>query len=227
MYKRNLSYIALLVAFVITLLFFIVEDITSNHILSYSFVMLGIVGLWISGIKVEDHRNDYPWVIVIPDMIFRYGIWSLIILLLNIVAEGLFDIHIGFLWLTLAYLILLTIYAVRIISLSSGVEYIRKIDNQVKRKVSFVSRMVSEIDIIMNEFKTEEYRSELKRIREKLRYSDPISDDSLNDLEREIESSIRNLKTSLASKHKENIHDSIARIIRLVEERNTRCFTLK
>lgn len=189
--------------------------------------MLGIVGLWISGIKVEDHRNDYPWVIVIPDMIFRYGIWSLIILLLNIVAEGLFDIHIGFLWLTLAYLILLTIYAVRIISLSSGVEYIRKIDNQVKRKVSFVSRMVSEIDIIMNEFKTEEYRSELKRIREKLRYSDPISDDSLNDLEREIESSIRNLKTSLASKHKENIHDSIARIIRLVEERNTRCFTLK
>ena len=66
-----------------------------------------------------------------------------------------------------------------------------------------------------------ETKTSLTKLAERIRYSDPLSDDSLDELEGIISSKIHELKTSTAR------GDLISEIGILLSERNAKCKALK
>lgn len=87
---------------------------------------------------------------------------------------------------------------------------------KVQTKVSFIKRMQSDLEILASEEENPETKKALSRLAEDIRYSDPMSDDSLLTLEAEIEDKISKLK-GLSVKT-----DSIEKIKSLVAERNSK-----
>lgn len=227
MHKRKLTYIALLVAFLMSFIFFLVDPITSNHILSYIFVMVGLVGLWISGLLVERHKESYPWGLALPTMILKYSLWALGLFAVNVLAEQALDFHIGLIWLFFAYMLLLVFYAVRIIMLSGGIHYIDKQNIDTQAKVSIIKHMTVEVGLLAREAESTKIKAGLQSIQEKLKYSDPMSHDSLQPLEKEMEGSIVLIQEAMLAKTDEKVLDLLKTLESRIIERNKRCLLLK
>ncbi len=88
-------------------------------------------------------------------------------------------------------------------------------------KVSFVKKMQSDVEILASEEMNPEIKSALVQLAEDIRYSDPMSDESLLKLEAEIENKISKLN-GLPDKT-----DLIREIKLLVAERNNKVILLK
>lgn len=82
--------------------------------------------------------------------------------------------------------------------------------------------------LLISNAKTEEIKTIARTVSETIRYSDPVSDESIRFLEVEIESKLNDLN-SLISKEEnlELIRSKADELLRLLETRNNKCKTMK
>lgn len=98
---------------------------------------------------------------------------------------------------------------------------IRATEANVQTKVSFVKKIQSDMEILASEEMNPEIKNALNQLAEDIRYSDPMSDESLRTLEVEIEEKIAKFREFA---EKEN---SIREIRLLIAERNNKVKLLK
>lgn len=227
MQKRNITLIAAMVAVIVTFIFFFVEPVTANHIASYLFFMLGLAGLWVSSMLLERQKDSYPWSISIPTQALHFSIWALVILVVNLVLEQAFNWHVPIIWLVFIELLVIILHAIRVVMLAGGIGYIRTLGRQTAEKVSFIRGLTLEVELMMERAEDPGLRKLLGVLRDQFRYSDPMSYDSLEDLEREIGDSVALLKDSVMAKDVQSCGEAVEKTARLVTERNKRCVMLK
>lgn len=102
-----------------------------------------------------------------------------------------------------------------------GREEIERVEVNVGRKVMFIKTVQDEIKSIANSEKETEIKKSLYKLAEKIRYSDPMSDDAIAEIEERIIDKVAELKSS---SDKIAVIDEIAT---LNAERNRKCKTLK
>ena len=90
-------------------------------------------------------------------------------------------------------------------------------------KVNFIRQLTTDLTIILYKETNPEIKELLKQLISKIRYSDPVSDDSLSSLENSIEL----LVDSLASRQPSELPKVINEIEMLLLERNEKCKLLK
>lgn len=116
------------------------------------------------------------------------------------------------------------IAAVKAVWVSDTVE---KIDEKVKVQTNFIRNLTADAENILSKAKNEEIRKECKRVYEAVRYSDPMSNDALSDMETQIMMQFDILSKTVTENNAETIHIIADKICTLISARNRKCKVLK
>lgn len=111
--------------------------------------------------------------------------------------------------------------AVCMISADAGRNGIERVEAKVQNKVFYVREMQADIELLADNESDAAVKTALTHLAEKIRFSDPMSNEQLADLENKISIKAAELKTS-SSKLK-----IITELNSLLDERNKKCKILK
>jgi len=120
---------------------------------------------------------------------------------------------------------LLAIFLMVSISVLFGANFIAGVDKKQQKKTSFIAAIVPSLEIILGRAKDPIAKDKLQALFETARYSDPVSHESLSDIENEISAKTNALSLLVTSDS--DIAALCSEITLLFDERNTRCNTLK
>ena len=145
-------------------------------------------------------------------------------LLVQVIAFAVFIATATFLpdWVPIVVCVLiLGISAICLITTEIGKDEVVRVEQKVQKKVSAMKVLQVDVEMLASSEKDPETKKAFTKLAEKIRYSDPMSDDALIELEGRIEEQIQLLKNSV------NKLEAIENIESLVDERNAKCKILK
>lgn len=128
--------------------------------------------------------------------------------------------EIPFIACLIIYIILLGFNLILLISTEAGIKVNEKLENKIQEKKNYLKDIEIDLELLVKKEKLENNKKLLNLI-EMIKYSDPMSHDSLVLLEEEIKSKVEELKNS---KDKDNL---IEEIELLLEKRNKKVKVLK
>ena len=117
--------------------------------------------------------------------------------------------------------VILGIAIISILSVQSAQTEIERVENKVNTKVSYIRNMQTEVEMLAEIETNLEVKEKLKELAEKIRFSDPMSNEKLQALENNIAEEIKAFGRS------EDKIKSIEKIETLVTQRNKMCKNLK
>ena len=111
--------------------------------------------------------------------------------------------------------------AVCMISADAGRNVIQRVEAKVQKKVFYIRELQADVELITAAETDADTKAALTRLAEKIRFSDPMSNERLEDLENKISAKVSELKTA------ENTREIIAELDLLLDERNKKTKALK
>lgn len=131
-------------------------------------------------------------------------------------------------WLgALVCLLILAFTAIKVIKAQSAVEAVEQIEQTVKKKTIFIRSLTADAEALVSKADAQEIKDEAKAVYEAIRYSDPMSDDALSNVETQLENAFRMFKTAVAANDIEAAKSAAKTVKELAEERNLKCRLLK
>ena len=119
--------------------------------------------------------------------------------------------------------IIMGVSSICLIAAEIGRDEVSRIESKIQRKVSKIKEMQVDVELIAESHKDVDVKIALQALAEKLKYSDPMSDDSLANIEDEITTKISAMKNELT----EDFSATINEIEMLLSERNKKSKLLK
>ena len=113
------------------------------------------------------------------------------------------------------------ISAVCMISADAGRNEIERVEAKVQNKVFYIRELQADIELLADNESDAAVKTALTQLAEKIRFSDPMSNEQLADLEKHISTKFAELKT-VSSKL-----EVITELNSLLDERNKKCKILK
>lgn len=222
MKKNNLmSYLALGIVFALfnVIAFVIPTDKTATFWTAYVFSVVAFaaqIPLWRIALGKRDTLKSK--FLGIP--IIHVGIAYLII---QLIAFAIFMIFPTLpVWLAVVVCaIILAISALCVIAGQVGANEINRVENKIKVKRAFIQFLTIDIEILAESETDAETKSALKKLAEKVRFSDPMSNEVLEGVESRITAKVEEMKTAVDKK------TLIGEIEILLIERNNKCKVLK
>ena len=97
------------------------------------------------------------------------------------------------------------------------------IDKRIKEQTMFIKSLSVEADTLIAKAKSDIAKKECKRIYEAIRYSDPMSNEALNGVERQINGKFSELSYAVDNGNDDEIKTFSAELLILIKERNLKC----
>lgn len=221
--KKNslMSYLALGIVFALfnVIAFVIPTDKTSTFWSAYAFTIIAFavqIPLWkIALCKKDTIKSKFLGIPVI-----HVGLTYLII---QLIAFAVFMILPTLpVWLAIIVCsIILAISALCVIAGQAGANEINRVEEKIKVKRAFIQFLQTDIEMLAETETDTETKAALKKLAEKVRFSDPMSHEMLGELESRISAKIEEMKTATDKK------GLIAEVNTLLTERNKKCKILK
>ena len=117
--------------------------------------------------------------------------------------------------------LILGISAICLIGTEIGREEISRVEEKVEKKVFYIKSLQVDIEMLSSTESDVDTKAALIKLAEKIRFSDPMSNEALAELEAEISAKVKELKTA------ENKAEIITVIDSLIVERNKKAKLLK
>ncbi|MGX8677552.1 MAG: hypothetical protein ACQGQO_00405 [Sphaerochaetaceae bacterium] len=213
MHIRNFLLIGIIVTFIACLLLFIFEVRSSAFWTSFAFVLAGIVILFSIGAFCISKPRCYPFSIALVRSAFIYDIIQIAVSAVFIALGSRVQTK----WLLIVQSCLLCIFLIRGISIYGGLKEIDVQDESTRDKRDFIRSLANRVSGLES--------PEAKKLEESIRYSDPVSDSSLADLEAQMTGLVDDL-CNLEDKPEE-FSKKAEELIALIKIRNDRCKLLK
>lgn len=124
-------------------------------------------------------------------------------------------------------IVLLGLYLSAIISAVIGKEVVSNIDTDVKIKTFFSKSILVEIEALTAKTDNAEIKSNLNKLIETVKYSDPVSSEALQEIEGRISSKCNELESAVNSGNTETAELLCKNICALFVERNKKAVFLK
>lgn len=118
-------------------------------------------------------------------------------------------------------------FIIACIKASVTVNVVANIDEKVKTKTAFIRMAIVEAENILARATTTETKAEIKKVYEALKYSDPMSNPALEDIEQDIDNGLKELKKAVTDSNVTKVEEISARLLLNVKERNSKCKALK
>lgn len=117
--------------------------------------------------------------------------------------------------------VILALSALCVISGQAGANEIDRVEEKIKVKRAFIQFLQVDIEMLAEAETDAETKTSLKKLGEKVRFSDPMSHEMLGELESRISAKVEEMKTTADKKA------LISEIDTLLTERNKKCKILK
>ena len=222
MKKNNLmSYLALGIVFALfnVIAFVVPTDKTATFWVAYAFSVVAFavqIPLW----KIALGKKDTLKSKFLGIPVIHVGITYLIIQLFAFAVFMIFPTLP--VWLAVVVCsIILAISALCAIAGQAGASEINRVEEKIKVKRAFIQFLQTDIEMLAESETDTETKTALKKLAEKVRFSDPMSHEMLGELESRITAKVEELKTAADKKA------PIEEVALLLTERNKKCKILK
>lgn len=122
--------------------------------------------------------------------------------------------------------VILILYLLAVVSAMTVKNIVVNDDSRVAKKTFYLKALEADVEEILSRVENPIYYKEIDKIRECIKYSDPMSHDSLENIEIRITENINQLKEDILSEN-DTILQTAKEIIQLIESRNQKCKILK
>ena len=123
--------------------------------------------------------------------------------------------------------VVLGLNIVAVLKAAIAIEIVNEVDEKVKTSVLFVKSLTADAEILLDRAKSENVKTDCKKVYEAFRYSDPMSSNALATVENEISTKFSELSNAVASDNAEEVSEIAKELVALISERNKKCKLLK
>lgn len=127
----------------------------------------------------------------------------------------------------IACLLVLAFSAISVIKATVASDVVSEIDEKIKVQTQFIKLLTADAEHLMTSSKTAQLKAEAKKVYETIRYSDPMSNEALADIEGQIQSEFAFFAQAIKSEDLELAKSVSAGLIDLIDGRNKKCKVLK
>ena len=221
--KKNtkLAYAVLGIVFILfnVIAFAVPTDKTITFWIAYAFTVVAFalqIGIWNAAFKAtETLKSKFLGVPII-----YVGIVYLVLQLIAFAVFMIFPLIPSWI-VVIACALVLGISVICLISADVARDEINRVEEKVNQKVFYIRELQADVEMLAEQEQNLEIKTSLTRLAEKIRYSDPMSNVALADLEARIREKVTALRTT---DHKLEI---IAELDLLLAERNRKAKILK
>ena len=182
-------------------------------------LIIGIVSLLVANKKAVDSVVRVPMAITI--VIAAYAVYVLCGFCFFFYAKA-----IQMATAIIVEVVITAIYVAVLVFTFFGFKYIERNQKHTKQKVAFIRLLKADVESCLA-FANEETAVYIKRLADKVRFSDPMSDDALKDCEREISALVMGLRVRMREGNNATVEQDVKQIESLLDYRNERCKILK
>jgi len=225
--NKALALIALAIVLVIFMVvaFAVPFKHTVGFWIGFSFGLIAIIFtaggcIYAMGRSTTLKSKFYGWPII-------YIVWKYFVL--QVICSFIFmGVAIIPAWIAvLISVILLALCALGLIGTKIGVEEIERIDDKTSQKVFNIKSLQAELECLVQKADDETVREKLMSLIDTVKYSDPMSNDSLASLESSINQKIDCLSSEIGKMDLGVVITLISNVQDLLLERNKKCLLLK
>ena len=124
-------------------------------------------------------------------------------------------------------MILLAVHLVFAISCFLAKEMIEEVQEKIQTNTIEMKLLQAEVEMVVEKTSDLDIKNAFRKLAEQVRYSDPVSNEYLSEIEREILTYVTNANVYLETNDKENALGCCKRASLLLLERNKKCKVLK
>lgn len=122
-------------------------------------------------------------------------------------------------------ILILLLQGFAVIKASWAANTVEETEQKVKTQTQFIRLLTADAQSLLSRAKTDEAKAACKKVYEALRYSDPMSNDALSDIETEISGTFEAFAARI--KAGENGTEFAEKLVKLIGERSAKCKVLK
>ena len=192
--------------------------------ISYAFMMVAFVTLAVSGLALKS-RTVQPkdWLLGYP-VLKHCGIYLILEFIASVIFIALDYIDCPWAIAFAVQMVLLAVHLVFIISCFMAKEMVENVEVKVNQKTSYISLLRVDVEMIAERSTDTEVKTAFGKLAEQLRYSDPMSNEALADLESRISNLVEQAKIVTDKSDLLRICNNVSL---LITERNKKCKVLK
>lgn len=201
-----------------------VSKFTASFWVGYVFITVAFIGQLVCAFFALKAEN-------IKKMFYRIPMISISYtgLILMLIAGGIF-MAIPTLpeWIgIIVCAIILAFNAIAVIKATAAAEVVGGIDEKVKTQTFFVKSLAADAQSLMASAKSDELRTEAKKVYEAIRYSDPMANDALAELDIQIKRQFNVFSDAVKAEDDELAKETADALAEIIERRNQECKLLK
>ena len=222
----GMGLIALITYNVIFFVLFGFEDHEASFWASYAFMLvafgvtaLNLLAMGKNGMMVRDWLFGYP--------IIKH---SAIYLVLELVLSTLYvslEEYVSFAFAFTTQLIILAVHLVFAISCFLSKQTIQEIKTKVDDKTRYIKLLRADTEMLASKCQNPTLKEECKKFAEAVRYSDPMSNDALFELEKELALAVSDCDQAISQQNDDEAFALLQKATLLLQERNKKCKALK
>lgn len=123
--------------------------------------------------------------------------------------------------------ILLAIYAIALVKARAAAAIVEDVDQKIKVQTFFIKSLTVDAESLIAHSKTDEIKTETKKVYEAIRYSDPMSNDALSGIESQISIRFSAFSEAVEANDIDKVKSLSSEILILANDRNKKCKMLK
>ena len=201
-----------------------VSKFTASFWVGYVFITVAFIGQLVCAFFALKAENVKKMFYRIPMISISYTG-----LILMLIAGGIF-MAIPTLpeWIgIIVCAIILAFNAIAVIKATAAAEVVGGIDEKVKTQTFFVKSLAADAQSLMASAKSDELRTEAKKVYEAIRYSDPMANDALAELDIQIKRQFNAFSDAVKAEDDELAKETADALAEIIERRNQECKLLK
>lgn len=208
--------------FILVAIFNVVAFVTPCKIsrtfwIGYIFITLSFIGQLVCAYVALKAENSKKLFLNLPLITISHSA-----LILSIIVGTLFmaipnlPIWIG----VIGCVLILGFNVIAIIKAAAAAETVNDVENKVAEQTEFIRTLTAEAQNLMNRANAPMLKNQCKKVYEALRYSDPVSNENLSDIENQIKDEFSVLSDAIISDDLDLTESSTKEILELICQRN-------
>lgn len=124
-------------------------------------------------------------------------------------------------------MLILALSVISIIKASVAADIVGEIDEKIKTQTQFIKMLTVDSQVLMTSVTNAELKAEAKKVYEAIRYSDPMSNPALDEVEKQIQNEFAAFTDAVKAEDLEVAKAVASELLTIVDKRNKKCRVLK
>lgn len=196
----------------------------SSFWVGYVFIIIAFIGNLICSLLFFKEENKSKLFLNIPIINLAYSalVVSFIVGAVSM-AVPVIPYWIG----VIIDVLILAFYAIAIVKASAAADIVDDVGQKIKAQTFFIKSLTVDAESLVARAKSDEMKAETRKVYEAIRYSDPMSNDVLANIENQIQNEFNAFADAVKDDDLTLAKSSANELVVLINDRNKKCKLLK